>query len=174
MKKVKILFLFFLSISFLFAGRYRVKIVRVVDGDTVVVDSMETGQIRLRLLWIDTPEKYSSRKLDEDAERCGVSRHKMRQLGYKASAYAHRTFHAGDRVVIETQGKGYYGRTLALIWDKNGILYNMRVVADGYSCIYRKANYPFFLNVLLMEAAQEGKGLWGEYPAVMSCLCGIN
>ena len=50
---------------------YTVK--RVIDGDTFEMDAKdENGKyLRVRLLGIDTPEKFESSKLDNDAERTG-------------------------------------------------------------------------------------------------------
>ncbi len=152
-------------------GEVLAKVKKVSDGDTLIVQLPNGDDAKLRLLWIDTPEKFNGNKLVKDAEKCHTSKRKMREMGQKASAYAHRNFHVGDKVKLKIEGKGHYGRYLALIWNKKGEFYNEEIIKDGYACIYKKAKYPKYLENLLAEAKSKGKGLWKDYYKIMECLC---
>ena len=56
---------------------------RVIDGDTFELDGKdENGKyLRVRLLGIDTPEKFESGKLDKDVERSGKDKKTIQRLG---------------------------------------------------------------------------------------------
>jgi endonuclease YncB( thermonuclease family) len=56
------------------------KVTRVVDGDTIV---LETGE-KVRLIGVDTPEVHESAKLHKDAERSQRDVQTIRELGKKA------------------------------------------------------------------------------------------
>ncbi len=152
-------------------GEYEAKVVKVADGDTITVRLEDGRKAKLRLLWIDTPEKSEGYKLLRDVDKCNTSKRKMRQMGQKATAYAKRNFHVKDRVKVKIEGRGQFKRYLALIWNKEGELYNEEVIKDGYACIYRKAEYPEYLEKFLEEAKKKRKGLWKEYYKIMECLC---
>ncbi|MCD6398951.1 MAG: thermonuclease family protein [Candidatus Aenigmarchaeota archaeon] len=141
---------------------------------------MQGQRVKLRLLGIDTPEKFKSRKLARDARECGVSQGYMKNLGQEATHYAKSLLHKGQKVKVVVYGRGYYGRTLALIYLPDGTCYNERIVADGYACVYKYYGHKsrelpwdewFRLNQLLEEAKKNRRGLWGKDYRVMECLC---
>ncbi len=152
-------------------GEYIAKVEKIADGDTLTVRLENGKKAKLRLLWIDTPEKNEGYKLLKDVERCGTSKKRMREAGQKATAYAKRNFHKGDRVKVKIEGQGHFKRYLALIWNKKGELYNEEIIKDGYACIYRKAKYPKYLEKLLADAKKNRRGLWRDYYDIMNCLC---
>ncbi len=152
-------------------GEYIAKVEKIADGDTLTVRLEDGRKAKLRLLWIDTPEKNEGYKLLRDVEKCGTSKRRMREAGQKATAYAKRNFHKGDRVKVKIEGQGHFKRYLALIWNKKGELYNEEIIKDGYACIYRKAKYPKYLEDLLEDAKKHRRGLWKDYYDIMNCLC---
>ena len=158
---------------------YPAVITKITDGDTVWV-RMQGKRVKLRLLGIDTPEKYSSRKLYRDARKCGVTVGAMKRLGRLATYHAEKYLYKGQRVRVATFGKGYYRRTLAYIILPNGKNFNELMVADGYACVYtyhghksRQISQAEFnkLLQLMFRAKKDRRGLWGESYKVMDCLC---
>jgi micrococcal nuclease len=149
------------------------KITKISDGDTFTVVSYSTNQeYKVRLLWIDTPETYSSSKLIKDAKTCGVSKSDIVKLGKLATKYAKDYFRDGTRVIIQGGEKGYYGRVLGVIYKEESTnSYNYDVVNDGYACIYKKDKYPKEFEEAMLEAKLLGKGLWNINPKLMNCLC---
>jgi micrococcal nuclease len=93
--------------------------VRVVDGDTVVLD----GQEKVRLIGVDTPETVDPRKPVE-------------RFGHEASTFTTRRL-AGQRVHLayDWQRTDKYGRTLAYICLE-GELVNEEIVREGYGFAY--------------------------------------
>ena len=169
----------FLLASISFAGQYKATILKITDGDTIWVQ-MQGKKVKLRLLGIDTPEEYHSKKMNKDLRRCGVDYRKMKVLGLAATKHAKTMLKKRQDVIIRTFGKGYYGRTLAFVILSNGVNYNEQEVADGYACVYkyrgrksRELSQAEFdkLNFLLEQARDQRKGLWGSDFTVMQRLC---
>ena len=94
------------------------RVVGVLDGDTLRVIRREGGTIKVRLFGIDCPEK---------GQRHGKE---ARQLAFK---------HAYGRVaLIESHGKGRYGRTIGNIMLPDGENLNHELVRAGACWWYRK------------------------------------
>ena len=149
-------------------------ITRITDGDTVHV-RLDDRDTTLRVLWIDTPEKFASASLDSDVRHCAIVGPRVRQrlqaMGKQASAYARNMLHVGEHVKVERHGTDYFKRTLSLLYTQDGTPYNRAVIEAGYACIYRKAKYPPDLERLLAQAQRQRRGLWSQEPALMACLC---
>jgi len=146
------------------AGSSKVLIVeRVVDGDTFV---LSTGE-RVRLLGIDTPEKFESKKLDKDAEMSGQDKKTIKKLGNLASDYV-KGFVEGKKVRLEKEpnydDKDRYGRLLRYIYLEDGTFVNGKIVRDGYAQVYEK--FPVSkldeLRKYQREARENQRGLWGK------------
>ncbi len=130
------------------------RVVRVVDGDTVVVD-INGKNTTLRLIGMDTPETVDPRKPVE----C---------FGEAASAEAKKLL-SGQTVRIEydaSQGNlDAYGRTLAYIYMEDGTLYNEYMIQEGYAHEYTyRIPYRYQAEFKTAERAarSEKKGLWAS------------
>lgn len=159
--------LLFALMSFSFATEAIVT--HVTDGDTLHV-TMNGKEEKVRILYIDTPEKYGGSKLEKDAKKAGISADKEQELGKLSSGYAAKFFHQGDKVNVTSDKKDQYGRMLGTV-SKNGVDYSTQIIKDGYSCIYKKAKYPKELDNVLQEAKESKKGLWSVDFEVMNRLC---
>ena len=144
-------------------------VTHVTDGDTLHV-KMNGKEEKIRILYIDTPEKYGGSKLEKDAKKAGISADKEQELGKLSSGYAAKFFHQGDKVNVTSDKKDQYGRMLGTV-SKNGVDYSTQIIKDGYSCIYKKAKYPKELDNVLQEAKESKKGLWSVDFEVMNRLC---
>ena len=89
------------------------KVTRVVDGDTIVVD----GNVKVRLIGVDTPEHHPSNKLRNDSFRSGKDVKTIIALGKKSTQFTKRLID-GKRVRLEYgwERKDKYGRTLAYVY----------------------------------------------------------
>ena len=107
---------------------YRVKILRVVDGDTVDVD-IDLGfgvwmhKERVRLYGIDTPE---SRTRDKEEKKYGKAAKAFLQEKLEAGTPLLRTF---------KDGVGKYGRVLGELFTKEGNI-NKIMVKEGHAVFY--------------------------------------
>jgi len=123
-------------------------VTRVIDGDTVVLDSGE----RVRLIGVDTPETVHPRKPVE-------------RFGKEASEFT-RQLVEGREVRIEfdaeTATHDRYGRTLAYVYLADGSLVNLEIVEQGYGHAYTR--FPFSKVEQFREAERDAReaqrGLW--------------
>jgi len=102
------------------------KVIRVVDGDTFVVDFNGTEE-KVRLIGIDTPES-----VHPDADRNSAA-------GVTASDYT-KSLLTGKSVELEfdVQERDKYGRLLAYAY-LDGYMLNKKLLEDGYAVV---STYP--------------------------------
>jgi micrococcal nuclease len=133
------------------SGTY--KVVKVDDGDTVVVDW--NGQNRtIRLIGMDTPEVVDPRK-------------PVQCFGAEASAQGHKLLE-NQNIKIETDPAvgelDKYGRTLGYVFLPDGSLYNQVMINDGYAheYTYNKQSYKYQAQFKAAEAEAKTaqKGFW--------------
>ncbi len=143
-------------------SREYVIVKRVVDGDTFLLSNGD----RVRLLGIDTPEKYDSKKLDKDVEATHQDKKTIKKLGELASEYV-KNFVEGKKVYLEREpnyeDKDRYGRLLRWVYLEDGTFINGKIVKDGYGQVYEQ--YPVSktdeLRKYQKEARENNRGLWG-------------
>ena len=130
---------------------YKVKITRVVDGDTVDAD-IDLGfdiiyRDRIRLMGIDTPESRTSNKQEKILGK--ASKEKLKELC---------TSNKGN-IVLRTskEGKGKFGRILGYLFTEgSNVLYNDILVTEGHA-------RPYFGG---------SKDEMGEWTKEEGCSCG--
>ena len=123
---------------------------RVVDGDTVVLETIGT----VRLIGVDTPETVDPRK-------------PVQAFGAEASRFLHSLLDGQQvRLEFDQQRTDKYGRTLAYLYLPDNTFVNREIVAQGYGHAYLK--YPFKWMEQFREAergAREARlGLWADPP----------
>ena len=138
------------------AGAIPAELVRVVDGDTIVVRiDGESGQETVRLIGIDTPET----KKPDTPIQC---------YGKEASAFT-TSLLTGKKLWLEPDktNRDQYGRLLRYVWVENGTSYlfaNEEIVALGYgtaSDYPPDTHYHNRLFAALDNARSQGVGMWG-------------
>ena len=128
-------------------------VVRVVDGDTVIVRGAGGRIEDVRLIGIDTPETVDPRK-------------PVGCFGPEASAYAKHLL-TGRTVVLRYDRELHdrYGRFLAYVWlqGHGGGFVNARLVELGYARAYPfppNTEHQALFAALERRAAIGGRGLW--------------
>jgi endonuclease YncB( thermonuclease family) len=139
-------------------GAQEVGVVRVVDGDTLVVSGeggpvVDGGEARVRLLLIDTPEVDGPNATEE----C---------LGPEASDFATQLMPEGStlRLALDTEPQDEFGRTLAYAWTEDGTFVNETIVRNGYGYAGLVAPNDEHVGVVIAAedaARQERRGVWG-------------
>lgn len=140
-------------------------VVRVVDGDTVRVNSNDLPQEEsLRILALDTEESNS-----------GGSK-PVTPFGHKAKEKAQEFFSPGDAVVLEFPGndsvavavqryRGNFGRLLVYI-HKNGVDFQETMIKEGFSPYFTKYGNAVFHHDLYRDAErvaqQQHIGVWDQ------------
>lgn len=130
------------------------EVVRVVDGDTIVVGT-ERGQERVRLIGIDTPESTDPRQPVE----C---------FGKEAAGYTASLLPPGTPVTLErdAQSRDRYGRLLAYVYrSSDGLFVNEAILAGGFAQVLTiPPNVTHTERLLAAErsARASGAGLWSR------------
>ncbi len=159
-KRINLLFLSFLCGVALFLSFSplhsepegdKVKVVRVVDGDTIVVRFQNGRYEKVRLIGINTPETVDPRR-------------PVQYFGKEASKYTKKHL-LGKTVYLQYdwQLRDKYGRLLAYVFLPDGTFFNAKIIKDGYAFAFTR--YPFkymeLFRKLEREAREHGRGLWG-------------
>lgn len=120
--------------------------VKVIDGDTIVLDGNEI----VRLIGIDTPETKDPRK-------------PVQYYGREAYEFTKRLVEGKKvRLAYDLNKKDKYGRTLAYVYLEDGTFLNAEVVKQGYGFAYRYFLFKYFdeFKQYEREARENGIGLW--------------
>jgi micrococcal nuclease len=134
------------------AGATESSVVRVVDGDTIVV---HTGGVdeKIRFIGIDTPETVDPRTPVE----C---------FGKEASNRTKSLLPPGTvvRLVRDAEARDRYGRLLAYVYRADdGLFVNLSLAEDGFADVAtfppNVAHTPEFV-AAVGRARAEGRGLW--------------
>lgn len=134
----------------------RATVVRVVDGDTVVVDGIDVGSVDgrtggrdVRLIGFDTPEVHPE----------------LECYGQEATAFARELL--GGEDVLYAYGEERtdpHGRALAYLWTVDThTLVNALMLREGYATTLTfppNDRYADLLDELAREAEAAGRGLW--------------
>ena len=134
----------------------RATVVRVVDGDTVVV-RLGGREEHLRLIGIDTPESVDPRK-------------PVQCFGREASRRLKALLPEGTVVRIErdVEQRDHFGRLLGYLWRAGDDLFvNRAMVADGFAhplSIPPNVAYGGQFAAAAAAARTSGLGLWRACP----------
>jgi micrococcal nuclease len=128
----------------------RAKVVRVVDGDTIVA-SVEGEDEYVRYIGVDTPETVKP----DTPVQC---------FGPRASDENHRLVEGRTvRLTFDREARDDYGRLLAYV-HAGGRFVNAELVRGGYARtleIAPNTSHAAELQRLAARAARAGRGLWG-------------
>jgi micrococcal nuclease len=137
------------------AKRAPVEIVRVVDGDTVIV-RRAGREVKVRLLGVDTPERGWNGKPGEPFSRV-------------ATRFTRNTLARAERVELEVDGDRVdeHGRVLGFLWvwlrDRPAPTnLSEELLQAGLARAIRFFEYPKKQRFLELErvAARRGRGMW--------------
>ncbi|WP_300342738.1 thermonuclease family protein [Nesterenkonia sp.] len=132
-------------------------VVRVVDGDTLVVD-LHGEQERVRLLNIDTPESVHP---DREVE-CG---------GPEAAERLGELLQPGDSVVLEfdAETRDHYGRLLAAVFAEETFV-NEQLAREGWAEPYYAAPNDRFLEDIQQAWEQAEAAGAGMFSPQLQCV----
>jgi micrococcal nuclease len=122
------------------------KVLRVVDGDTIVVRPNE----KVRLIGIDTPETVHPRK----AVQCFGSDAKEFTRRMVESKSIRLAFDESNRA---RNHKDRYGRTLAYAYFDDGTMLNAELIRRGYAHAYTRFPFRYIVEFRAMERTACGR-----------------
>ena len=142
MRKIIVLILSFLMMMMSFAMNIKGKVVKIADGDTITIQTLNNEKIKIRLYGIDAPEKkqdYGIKSLDV-----------LKELSY------------GKTVDVEVKEKDRYGRTVGIVF-LNGEEINLKMIETGNAWHYKKyAKEEMSYANAEAEARKKKLGLWNS------------
>lgn len=116
------------------------KVIRISDGDTIMILNSQNEQVRVRLAEIDTPE--SGQPYGKRAKQA------LSSLAFNKQA------------TVVRQDVDRYGRVVGRVYVGK-IDVNAELVSIGAAWVYRKYMRDRSLLKLEQEARNQGRGLWG-------------
>lgn len=122
---------------------YEGKILRVIDGDTFVLQT-EEGSLKIRMDGIDAPESDQ-------------------EFGMEAKEFLNRFLHKNVRVF--PNGVDKYGRTIGTLYV-GSVNINLLEVSEGYAWHYKKYSSDQELAKAEEQARRGKKGLWKNENAL--------
>lgn len=138
LRYILILLLFPTTLS---AHTLRGKIVRVSDGDTVVLLDSTNTQHKIRLDGIDCPEKGQP-------------------FGRKATDFV-KQLTTGKEIVVEWEKKDRYKRILGVVYA-DGLNVNKELLKNGLAWHYKHFNQDKELAELEQQAKDKKLNIWSE------------
>lgn len=128
--------------------RKMVKILRVVDGDTVDIamagEDQRVFKYRVRLYGIDTPEKRppkANADRDKEIEAARASKDNLMGMLQKS----------GNYLTVQLYKPDKYGRLLGTFYDKNGVDVNQWMVEQGHAVKYFGKTKKSFAEIHSLE-----------------------
>jgi micrococcal nuclease len=139
----------------------RVRVTRIVDGDTIYVRFGSGSEEKVRLIGVDAPEINHPTKGEEP-------------YGAESAEYAYNML---DNIVawveFDEGERDQYGRMLAYLWlekpeaasetEIRSKMFNARLLLDGYArqVIFQpNVKYVEYFSAFVNEARREKRGLW--------------
>jgi micrococcal nuclease len=143
------------SINQAISVRETVKVLKVIDGDTIKV-LINNREDSVRLIGIDSPEVVDDKK-------------PVQCFGKEASSKAKEILN-GKSIVLEsdpTQGeRDEYGRLLRYVFLEDGTNFDKFMVSEGYAREYTFKDNPYKYQLEFIQtekkAKENKKGLWGS------------
>jgi micrococcal nuclease len=126
------------------------RVLRVVDGDTVILAGLGSS----RIVGVDTPETVKP----DTPVQC---------FGPRASAFSKHVLGAAGRVryQVALEPVDAYGRALVYLWLPDGRFFNAMLVRRGLARTLKfppNTRYAPLFARLAAGAARRGRGLWGR------------
>ncbi len=141
----------------------------VEDGDTIVVN-IDGKPERIQLVGIDAPENTDNAKLKVDIEKKGLAKADLLAIGEESARYLKALVYLSKNKVslwADLQKRDKYGRIPAVVFDKDGMSLNEKMIAEGYATLLTR--FPLEENLKKqLETAQKmaidnRTGLWRSH-----------
>ena len=115
------------------------RVVRVTDGDTIIVLDAANARHKIRFHGIDAPESYQA-------------------FGQKSKQYL-SDYVAGKDVTVTWKSKDKYGRILGTVWIGSANI-NLQMLRGGYVWHYKRFDSNLTYAAAKSDARAARRGLW--------------
>lgn len=157
------------SVSLAGESRQQARVIKVVDGDTIVVE-IGFRREHVRLIGIDTPESKPNRHAEKQARDRNLDQKTILTMGNQAANHARALLPKKSTVHLEfdVEKRDQYNRLLAYVWLSNGTMANEEIVKAGYAYLLTvppNVRYRQQLAAAFSEARRDQRGLWASPAA---------
>ena len=137
---------------------FSARVVRAVDGDTLVVQRTSGAQERIRVIGVDTPEDVAPGRPVQCWSR-------------RAAAFTAHALQGRDVLLVPgRERRDRYGRTLAYVTRTDGFALEDALLRGGYArtlAIAPNIDHEARYAELELQARRSGRGLWGACPGAI-------
>lgn len=132
-----ILFAFFASNPALAKDHQQATLLKVFDGDTILV-RVNKKEESVRLLGIDCYETYANNRAYKQAYTDKITVEKVVEQGLEAKYYVQKILKPNDTVFLETEKseRDKYGRLLAYVYLKDGTMLNKLLLKNNKAKLF--------------------------------------
>lgn len=134
------------SVSVVSAQTFRVKVIKIADGDTFTGLNRDSLQLRFRIQGIDAPEK-------------------KQDFGQKSKAYLSSLIFGHD-ITVRVEGSDRYGRFLAYVQTPDGEDVGLLMLSAGMAWHYQEYDSSAEYDKAEKKARARKLGLWSIPSAV--------
>jgi micrococcal nuclease len=145
-------------------SRQQARVVKVVDGDTIVVE-IGSRREHLRLIGIDTPECKTNRHAEKQSRERHLDQQTVLRMGNQAADHTRVLLPKKSTVFLEfdSDKRDHYDRLLAYVWLSNGTMANEEIVKAGYAYLLTippNVKYRERFATAFSDARKNKRGLW--------------
>jgi len=156
--------IFFLIIPIYCFSLEKVRVLYVIDGDTIKV-LYHGKKESVRLIGIDCPESRRNARAKKIAERSKEDLNIIIKQGKAAKKFTKSLVKKGDMVELEfdVTVRDFYHRLLAYVYLANGKMLNEEIIQAGYASpltIQPNSKYADKFLEEFRKARENKKGLW--------------
>lgn len=152
MKTVYLWFLLLISACGVSERTELLNVVKVIDGDTIIVRDSSGNDVHVRLIGINSPEPRD------------FKHRKKEPMGKEASAFANKLMQSGlVRLEFDVERHDKYGRTLAYVFTDKGVFVNDSMVKAGFAEVMTfppNVKHTDRLVQSQLLARKEKRGIW--------------
>ncbi len=165
-------------VTTLSAGPETHTLLKVEDGDTLVID-LDGDPTRIQLLGIDAPEDVFNPKLKRDVQRTGKTEDSLLDLGRRATSHLQHLVAPGTKIIVEgdLKRKDKYGRIPVTVSRPGGAYsLNEMMVQQGYAIMLGSYSIDSREKTALLQFEKQARtgriGLWESNPELMEAWSG--
>ena len=152
------------------ASRDPGQVVRVVDGDTLVIRLDSRREEHVRLIGVDTPESKRNKRAAMQAERSHSDEAGIIALGKASAKNTEKLAPPSTQVELEydVEQRDRYKRLLAYVYLPDGRMLNEAILEGGYGSVLTvppNVRYVARFRNAAEKARSTGQGLWRPEPA---------
>jgi micrococcal nuclease len=141
------------------SGPFSARVLRAVDGDTLVVQPLLGSPERIRVIGVDTPEDVAPGRPVQCWSR-------------RAAAFTQHALEGREVVLVPGRERhDRYGRTLAYVTRSDGFVLEDALLRGGFArtlAIAPNIDHATHYSALELSARRAGRGLWGACPGALA------